>query len=277
MPNHFLNLKVLKKAAIYTLALLLVTFLSLVASVFIFKDRIIQQFIREANKSLNTPMKIGKIDVTMLEDFPRMSIVCRDVEIEDSHPGEYPLFTAKSVAFQLNPLEVWRGIYTIRGLSIRNSETNLKINRKGETNFNILKKDSTSERTGNISFSLNNVRLKSTTVHYTDKKADQDFKFLSDQLKATIETEKNIYLISTKGDVSTDKLKVGKTSLLSGKDFLIETSLRYFDEDRRLIIEPSTIQVNESNFYIKGEYAWKNRNVIDLQAEGKDTDIQTLL
>lgn len=247
------------------------------ASVFIFKDRIIQQFIREANKSLNTPVKIGTIDVTVLEDFPSLSIVCRDVVIEDSYPGESPLLTAKLITFQLNPLEVWQGIYTIQGLTIRESETRLQTNRKGETNFNILKKQTDSGETGAFKFSLKNVRLKNTVVYYTDRRSEQDFEFISDQLNANIESSENIYLIGAKGDVSTEKFNVGKTELLSGKDFLIETSLRYFNDARKIIIDPSTVQLNESSFAIKGEYSWSKQNTIDLQAEGQNTTIQTLL
>jgi len=34
------------------------------------KDRIIHQFIEEANKSLSTPVRIGKINVSSWNDFP---------------------------------------------------------------------------------------------------------------------------------------------------------------------------------------------------------------
>ncbi len=270
-------MKILKKILLYSVGLLLVIVLALAASVFIFKDRILQQFIREANKSLNTPVKIGEMDVTLLEDFPNLSIVCRDVVIEDSHAGESPLLTAKSIAFQLNPIEVWKGNYTIRGLTIRDSETFLIINRKGESNFNILKEQESTTKEGSIRFLLKNVRLKSTVVYYTDKKAEQEFEFSSDQLNTSIETTNNIYLITAKGDVSTEKFVVGKTKLLADKDFLIETSLRYFDEDKKIQIEPSTVLLNASSFLVKGEYNWKTHNTIDLQAEGKNSDIQTLL
>jgi hypothetical protein len=255
----------------------LVITLALAVSVYIFKDRILQQFIREANKSLNTPVKIRKMDVTLLEDFPNLSIVCHDVMIEDSHVGESPLLTAKSIAFQLNPIEVWGGMYIIHGLTVRDSETFLEINRKGESNFDIVKKQDETVETGSIQFSLKNVKLKNTVVHYTDKKLKQEFEFISNQLNTTIETSDDVYLIAAKGDVLTQKFIVGSTKLLSGKNFEIETTLRYSDKDKKILIEPSILQLNSSAFTLKGAYAWKTRNTIDLQTEGKNTDIQTLL
>jgi hypothetical protein len=259
------------------LGLLLVVLLSLVASVFIFKDRILQQFVREANKSLNTPVKIGKMSVTLLEDFPNLSIVCTDVIIDDSYPGESALLTAKTVAFQLNPIEVWKGQYTINGLTIRESETKLITNRKGETNFNILKVRSEKDEVKGMRLSLKNIRLFASVVHYTDKKADQEFVFDSEELSASIDADNDIYLISAMGDVQTNKLKIGKTDLLRGKDFTLQTTLRYISTDEKVIFEPSTIYMNGSAFSINGNYTWKDKSTIDIAVEGKNTNIQTLL
>jgi hypothetical protein len=270
-------LKVFKKVALYVLVTFLVIVAGLTASVFLFKDRIIQEFIRQANKHLNTPVKIEKLDVSILQSFPSVSIVCRGVEIEDSHPGEYPLFTANKVSFQLNPIEIWGGTYIIKGLIIQDSETHLKINRSGEANYNIFKKDTVQANTESLSFSLENLIIKNSVVTYADKKLSQDFEFLSDELKASVESSKDVYLITTKGDVFTRKFKTRNTSILSGKDFLLEATLRYFDGDKRIVLEPSIIRLNAASFTVKGEYDWRTRNTIDLTAQGENTDIQTLL
>ena len=103
-------------------------FVAVTVSVFMYKDRIINQFIREANKQLNTPITIKRMDVSAFTHCPHLSIVFHEVYVEDSHPGQYPLLTAKQISFQLNPIEVWRGNYTIQGMKVHDSETNLKIN-----------------------------------------------------------------------------------------------------------------------------------------------------
>lgn len=217
------------------------------------------------------------MDVTLLDDFPRLSIVCRDVTVDDSFPGEAALFTAKTVSFQLNPWEVWKGTYTIRGLAIFESETRLVVNRKGETNFNVLKKVERSEPGTAVSFSLKNVRLDNTVVYYQDVRLDQQFEFISDKLRTSIETSQHVYLISAEGDVSTEKFVVDNVALLTGKDFDIQTTLRYFDDDRKIFIDPSTVQLGDAQFAIQGGYDWKSKNRIDLKAEGKNTDIHTLI
>jgi hypothetical protein len=84
-------LKLLKKVILYLAITVLVVLIAVVVSVFLFKDRIIQEFVREANKQLSTPVKVAKIEVSIFENFPRLSIVLNDVYVEDSHEGIYPL------------------------------------------------------------------------------------------------------------------------------------------------------------------------------------------
>lgn len=276
MYYHFFNLKQLKKVFFYLLLTVLVIVAGLLISVFLFKDRIIQQFVSEANKSLNTPVKIGKIDVSVFSDFPNLAVVFTDVYIEDSHPGNYPLLTAERIAFNLNPIEVWKGIYSIRGLSVSGSETNLKINTAGKNNFNILKK-SEGKEAGSVQFDLKQVQLSNTIVHYDDREANQNHIFSSEKLIASILITGDLYQIEATGDATTKQIGINNSVFLANKLFIINTKLDYDDNKKEVLFRPSSLKVSDSEFAISGNYHFKDKNLIDIKAEGKDTDIQTLL
>lgn len=245
-------------------------------SVFLFKDRIIKQFVNEANKRLNTPVKIGKIDISMLSDFPNLAIVFTDVYIEDSHPGTYPLLTADRIAFNLNPIEVWRGNYSIRGLSVTGSETNLKINAAGKTNFNIIKEGSGGNG-GTVRFDLKNVALTKTIVSYLDQQANQHHVFNSDKLAASISVTGDLYKIEANGNVLVEQIGIGSSLFLANKNFMVDAFVDYDDDKKSVLIKPSTLKIGRSQFAVDGNYTYKEKNLIDIKAEGKNTDIQTLL
>jgi hypothetical protein len=256
------------------LGVLLVSF---VISVFLFKERILRQFIQEANKELNTPVKIGKMDVSVFENFPQISIVLTDVYVEDSHPGEYPLLTAKTISFQLNPVEVWGGQYTIKGLSISDSETSLKINARGQTNYDILKEQKGKKvSSGSVVFALEDVNLKKTHVRYYDIKAGQDLTFTSEKLLASIISSNDIYAIEADGELSASLLIDG-SNYLTGKSFLVQSDLVYDDAKRIFTINPSVLELKSASFTVQGSYSWKEKNLIDLKMDGENTDVQTLL
>lgn len=271
-------MKTFKRILFYTALTLTVIFVSLVVSVFLFKDKIINQFIVEANKSLNTPVKIGKMDVSLFEQFPQLSIVFTDVYVEDSHPGKYPLLTAEVISFQLNPVEVWKGRYTIRGLKIRGSETNLKVDADGKNNYTILKetKEDKKSTPGTVSFELHNVSLKNTKVHFINISASEDLTFTSEDLVASIGTTNNIYNIDAEGELTTEKINIDGNSYLANKSFIVNTELVYNDAQRSLTINPSTLKLKQSAFKVQGVYNWKDANIIDLITEGENTDIQTI-
>lgn len=269
-------MKKLRRILLYLLLTIGTLLIALVVSVFLFQDRIIQEFIREANKQLNTPVKIGKIEVSTFQDFPRISIVLNDVYVEDSHPGLYPLLTADRISFQMNPLEVWAGNYTVKGLKIENSETNLKLNNSGDANYEVVKK-STGSGSSTVKFELKDVDLYNTKVHYIDIKSRQEMTFTSRQMVASVSTDNDLYTIHASGHLVTEKIQIDKTSILNGKSFEIKSDLLYDDAKKVLTINPSTLLLRKASFSVKGDYSWKNKNIINLETKGENTDIQTII
>jgi len=268
-------LKRFRKILIYFLITLTIIVSSAVISVFLFKDKIIRQFVNEANKSLNTPVKIGKIDISIFSGFPNLAIVFTDVYVEDSHPGIYPLLTADRIAFNLNIPELWRGKYSIQGVSVLGSETNLKINSAGKSNFSIIKKNQ--EAGGVVRFDLHNVSLKETIVSYQDQQAYQHHVFNSEELLASIVVVGDLYQIEAVGDVLTEQISINNSLFLADKKFQVNVQLDYDDNKKEVLFKKSSLTVARSAFTITGNYHFKEKNLIDLKAEGKDTDIQTLL
>ncbi len=269
-----MSLKTLKRIALYSILTLFVLVVGLLSSIFLFKDRIIQQFIREANKNLGTPVKIGKIEVSAFLDFPNLSIVLYDVYVEDSHPGENALLTAKKVSFVLNAIEVWRGRYTIRGLQIRDSETNLLINKAGKNNYTIVKSGGGG---GSVSFDLRNVRLNNTLVTYMDLSEGLHHEFSSSDLAANIVANNNIYHIEAIGDIVSEQIGIGKSIWFRKKLFDVKAVVDYDDLARSLKILPSQLLLDKARFEVSGDYLFKDKDLINLYTVGKDTDIQLLL
>jgi uncharacterized protein involved in outer membrane biogenesis len=266
----------LKKIILYSVVTIAVLLGAAFVSVFLFKDRILQQFIREANKSLNTPVKIGKIDLSVWQDFPNLAIVFTDVYVEDSHSRSYPLLTAKKVSFSLNALEAWKGNYSVRGLQISDSETNLKIDKEGLNNFTIVKhsKDSAASV---ISFDLKNVKLVNTLINYQDLQSNQHHEFSSEELTSSIAIRGDLFDIKVAGDVLVGQIGIDNQLFLREKKMRLDGALQYNDSKKIVDIQSAALKINQSLFEITGNYSFKQKSLIDLTVEGKETDLQTLI
>ena len=262
---------------IYLLGALAVVLIGLLTSAFLFKDRIINEFIREANKSLNTPVKIGKVEVSVLSDFPNLAIVFHEVYVEDSHPGNFPLLKAGTVSFYINPIDAWRGQYNIRGLSIADSETNLKINKAGVTNYVILKPQEESTASTSIKLNLKNVNIINARVDYHDQQIQQHHQFKTDQLLTTLIIDKEVYHITTRGDVTVAQIGIRHRKFLENKTFEVRSTVHYDDQNKKVLIDPSQLQLGPSSFEIKGEYFFEDLSFINISGSGQQTTIQTIL
>ncbi len=268
-------MKAVKKILFYLALTVVVIILSFGGSVILFKDKIIQRFISEANKKLGTPVTIGRIDISAWQDFPNLAITFTDVYVEDSHPGVYPLLTAKTVSFSLNAMEAWRGKYSIRGLKIDQSETHLKIDENGKNNFTIVKKSQDSGE--NIGFDLRKVKLTQTKVVYQDLQSLQHHIFESEELMTSVKSADNVYNIESDGDITIGKIGIRDLSLLEKKRFDVNAIVDYDDENKSVHVEKSKLSLDKSDFELEGDYQFKNKDFINIKLKGRNTDIQTIL
>ncbi len=270
-------MKTLKKALLYSLILLVVLVVTGVGSVYVFRDKIIEQFITEANKQLNTPVKIGKVEVVWWTDFPNLALVFHNVYVEDSHPEESPLLEADRISFYIHAWDIWNENFAIKGLQINNSQTQLKIDAKGETNYVILKprKEQTGEQM--ISLDLRNVRLMNTVVSYQDESQKQNHFFESDKLITSVAVKGSQYTIEVDGEITTRQIGIQDFVFLQDKTFNTQAHLIYDDDLKKVTIDASTLSLGRSIFDVKGQYIFQDTNEIDLSMEGKETDIQTIL
>ncbi len=274
LQYYFLSLKRFKRILFYFALTVVTLIVALVLSVPV-QDRIINEFIQEANKSLNTPVSIKKIDVSALSDFPNLAIEFHDVYVEDSHPGKDTLLAARKISFRLNPIEVFNGNYDVKGLRVERSITRLRINAVGKANYNIVKESG--GEGGAIKFDLKNVKLIDTEVSYDDKEARQYHLYRSDDIGASIGINGNHYKIIASGDVTTEQITVGSQQFLVRKEFDATADIDYDDENKLVTINPSNLDLKRSSFEVSGTYNFKEKNLIDLEAHGKNTDIQTVL
>jgi hypothetical protein len=275
LRHYSFKLKAAKKVFFYFVLAVIVLVIAFGASVYLFKDQIIQQFISEANKSLGTPVQIGQIEISAWRDFPNLAITFTDVYVEDSHPGLYPLFIAKKVSFFLNAAEAYDGKYSIRGLQIHDSETHLKVDEEGINNFTILKDSGRGGST--ISFDLNNVKLTDTKVSYHDLQASQHHIFESQKLTASVRLRNAIYEIEGQGDVTIGQIGIGNLQLLQNKKLDVTASVNY-DHGRKLVtVDKSKLKLGKSEFTLTGKNEFKQKNLVDFTLKSDDTDVQTIL
>ncbi len=274
LPNQSLRLKLLRKILLYLALATLVGTSGLMAAALLFSDQIIAEFIRQANTRLTTRITVNKTSVNVFSHFPYVALEFHNVYVEDTHPGQYPLLTAERIAFTFNVLEVLRGNYTVKGLVISESEVNLKINKSGQENFNLF--STQGGHGGSVAFALHNIYMQNCRVHYADISYADHMIFYTDRLMASLKSEGDRYTIYSEGQVTIEKFNTGTVNWPAPRAVSLRANLTYSHAERRLVINPSELQMSQALFAVHGNYTWKANPYIQLAITGKNTSLQTL-
>ena len=165
--------KAFKILSIILLAILLVIFIA----PFIFKGKIKNIVLKEANKTLNATLSVGNIQLSFIRSFPNVYIGLNDLVITGQ--GEFEgdtLANVKSFSLSTGIMDLINGSpYEITKIKVEKADFRLLILADGKANWDIVK-DSGSENpedepaagTGNFRLMLKSLIIKDSRLIYDD-------------------------------------------------------------------------------------------------------------
>ena len=240
---------------------------------YFFKDEIIAFFINESNKHINTPVDVGKIDISVFQHFPMISIDLNQVTVMENHDkNSGTLGKAQLISLSFNPLDLIYRKYNLNGLHIEHAEVNLKIDENGKPNYLIIKKDSTSKKSA---FQFENFTANDVKVDYTDLKSDQHIALYIKDAGASLEQQNGMLSIVLNGDLVSDEIRVGKRVFLNNKKVTVDTEFDIDLNAKRYNFKTGDLQIDRGQFEVTGLIDASDKN-IDLKFKGVNTSFQTI-
>ncbi len=240
-----------------------------------YKDKIIAYFVERANERLIVPVDIGKIDVSVFQQFPATSIVLEQITIKstDEFKTEY-LAKVPKAYLTLNPFKVMRGKYEIDEFIVEGGEVNLEINAVGNANYQIVKKRG--EQAGPVE---STIKILANGVHlnYIDQRSNKDFGFLLEKVKSTVAIFRRNYKANIDGDVLVSHISLDELTYFKDKEVEVATFLNIDDEMRFLTIEKGDLKIGKGDFTVIGDVSYNSPMKVDLAITGIKTNTQTVI
>ncbi len=176
-----MELMKVKKVLKITGITLLVFIIALAATPYLFKDKIIAMVKETINENVNAQVDFADADVSFFRNFPKASIVLEEVEVINNAPFENDtLFYGKEVAVTTAIGELFKGpneAIQIYSFTIDNAKLNIKVDEKGNANYDIAKPSETTQTPENVSetsdfkFKIDNYHILNTNINYHDAKS----------------------------------------------------------------------------------------------------------
>ncbi|MCE2711663.1 MAG: AsmA-like C-terminal region-containing protein [Cryomorphaceae bacterium] len=236
--------------------------------IYVFKDEICRYAIDEANAYLKAKVSISEVDLTFWGSFPNLSVDFNHVFIPDSYTyatNKDTLLYSDRIRLKFNPLDIWRENYTVHSIEVSSGTVQLKVNRYGKVNYDILKpsSDSTNEA---FELDLESVAFEDIRFSYRNTPTAQKYRSRIHKMNLDGRFSDDRFEVHTSANLLLKQLKSGDVSLL--KDQPAEINLRVYVNTLSDVINipKASISIASLPFEIKGTFR-KDSTIFELHSK----------
>ena len=283
-PNCFTTRKFrllirLKKFFLYPLLGGILLLLGGILGIWLGEERIIALFVREANRHLRTPVQVGKIDLSLLDQFPRVSVTLRNVVVGGSLPQDtIALARARTLYCAFDAWDLLAGRYRIRTVTLDSATVQVRYDAQGQPNWDVFRADSTATSADQpLAFALEQIALRRVLVVYTDIARRQRHTVRAHDLHAGLSVTETLIGIQAEGQARIEAIELGEDKYFRDKELTLNTLIDINRPARQLTIKPSDLRIGPATYGVAGTIGYGGETRLDLRLDGRQTDVQSVV
>ncbi|MDA6072161.1 hypothetical protein NJT12_21265 [Flavobacterium sp. AC] len=241
-----------------------ITFVVIIGLLFltpiIFADKIKEQIKKTANEKLTAELNYSDVSVSFFQHFPSLTLTLSDLSLNGSAPYTSEKFiTAKEVSFGIDVASlVFSKEVKIDQIYLSDSFINVKVNAKGEANYNVYKssanatdpKDSTD---ADASLKLEKIEILNSKIIYDDLSTKIHFDAFGFNYLGKGDLTKAVFDLYSKAKI--EKLNI----VYEGEPYLMNKKI-----DADLITK---VNVNSLSFYFQQNNLKINQLLVDFKGK----------
>ncbi len=153
---------------------LTILIIGLIATPFLFKDKLVSLVKEEVNKNLNAKVDFGNFDLTILKSFPDFTFSINNVSVVGVNDFEKDtLLSLQNLELQMNLMSVVKGDQIkIHAINLESPRIKALVLKNGKANWDITKPDNdttkTPEESGKFKLSLKKFTIQNGYLFYND-------------------------------------------------------------------------------------------------------------
>ena len=264
--------KRLVKIAKWFFGIVLGIFLLISGVLYFFKDEICGIVVAEVNKHLKAKVTVSDVDLTFWSTFPNVSVDFNHVFIPDTYANATKLDTllySDRIRMKFNPIDLWNEDYHVEAIEVQPGTVQLKVNEKGEINYDIFKpsKDSTNTK---FELKLEQVSFENVRFAYNNKATQQHYETSLHQMLLEGNFTEKLFTLHAKSNLKVNKAKSGEVTLISNKEAAFDLDIEVNQETGVFEIPNAIIYLANLPFNLKGKVTPKE---LDFEVHSKDIEL----
>ncbi|MHC0440067.1 hypothetical protein [Flavobacterium sp. 3-210] len=238
-----------------------ITFAVIIALLFltpiVFADKIKEQIKKTANERLSAELNYSDVSVSFFHHFPSLTLTLSDLNLNGSAPyAKEKFITAKEVSFGINVASlVFSKAVKIDQIYLSDSFINVKVNSKGEANYNIYKSKATSkpEDSTETALKLERIEILNSKIIYDDQSTKVHFDAFGFDYLGKGDLNKSVFDLYSKAKI--EKLNV----IYEDEPYLMNKKV-----DADLITK---VNVNSLSFFFQQNNLKINQLLVDFKGK----------
>jgi hypothetical protein len=255
----------------------------LISVPFLFKDKIIAMVKTEANKNLNAKFDFANLDLSLIRNFPNLSIQIEKLSIVNYAPfsGD-TLIYAGSLGLTVDIMSVIKGTQIeIKKVSIDDPVMNFLVNRKGLVNWDIAKPSNAPEKASEPSSfkaRLQKYSMSNGIIVYDDQTMPFKLRLEGVNHTGSGDFTQDLFTLSTKTEVKKADLIYGGVPYISKAKAEILADLDMDMKNMKFTFKDNKINLNELELGLNGWIAMPDTNIdMDLKYSAAKTDFKNFI
>ncbi|UTN05847.1 hypothetical protein L0669_07990 [Flavobacterium bizetiae] len=239
-----------------------ITFVVIIGLLFltpiVFADKIKEQIKKTANERLSAELNYSDVSVSFFHHFPSLTLTLNDLSLNGSAPYTSEKFiTAKEVSFGINVASlVFSKEVKIDQIYLSDSFINVKVNQKGEANYNVYKSSaqaSDAKDSTDTALKLERIEILNSKIIYDDLSTKVHFDAFGFNYLGKGDLNKAVFDLYSKAKI--EKLNI----VYEGEPYLMNKKI-----DADLITK---VNVNSLSFFFQQNNLKINQLLVDFKGK----------
>jgi hypothetical protein len=279
----------MKKFLIFLGIIMLLIITVIVAIPMMFKAELQEMAMDEANKSVNAKIELGDFDLSLIPNFPRLTVEISDLKVSgiDQFEG-ITLFGAKTITTTLDVMKLYNGNIEIGEIGVDGVDINVIVLKDGTANYDIAIEDAESteeviteepESEGGSDFKM---KLQRYYIHnfnliYDDREGDMFFELKNMNHEGKGDFTLSQFILVTKTTIESMSFNMEGDELLKRASLNSEINMAMDMDQMRFQFDTTFIQLNALILNMEGWLAMPNDSIdMDISMSSRNNSFKEL-
>lgn len=269
-------IKVLKISAIaFSIIVLL-----LIVLPYLFPTAISNKIKELANNNLNGQLNFSETRLSFFNHFPALTLTLYKVELKGSYPYQKDtLVAAEEMAVGIDLGSVFSKQLNINQFFLTNALINIKVNEKGEANYNVYKSSQTtgSNDTGSTSLKIEKIVIENSHLVYNDQSLPMFINAQGFNYKGKGDLSKAIFDLQTHASVNSLDFTYNEEEYVHGKKLNADLITRINTNSLALEFQKNDLKINKLPVNFNGRFEFlKSGYFMDFRINSTATKLYDL-